>query len=171
MEKFIIIVFLLLSQVGYSQVYLSSNSQHRNSEFKTEEGFSVFAPKKSIQLKTVKSVLGLQIGIAEPILGLSYERLFSSKLAAEVAIGLICVSIGPKVYFSPVRPEKVNFYVGVIGGAGYFSEGSYGYLPIGISRLWKNYIMLSFDVGPHTGNVYSDGEFGPGARFKVGKAF
>lgn len=122
-------------------------------------------------MTSVKSVLGLQAGIAEPLLGLFYERLFSSKLSGEVALGLIGVSIGPKVYFSSVRAEKVNVYMGLIGGAGYFSEGPYGYLPIGISRLGKNNIMVSFDVGPHTGNVYNEGAVGPAARFKVGKAF
>lgn len=171
MEKIIFIVFMLLSQIGYSQVYLSANAPRLNIESTTIESFPEFAPGKSAREERVKSVLSLQIGIAEPLLGLSYERLFSTKVAAEVAIGLIGVSIGPKLYLFSVLPEQVNFYVGVIGGAGYFSEGAYGYLPIGISRLGKNNFMLSFDVGPHTGNGYSNSEFGAGARFRVGKAF
>ncbi|SEI78603.1 hypothetical protein SAMN05192553_101287 [Cyclobacterium xiamenense] len=171
MGKIIVLLFLFVSQIAYSQDNLSFNSDSRHIEYTTKERFPAFSAGKSTKMTSVKSVLGLQAGIAEPLLGLFYERLFSAKLAGEVAVGLIGLSIGPKLYFAPARAGKLNGYIGLIGGAGYFSEGSYGYLPIGISRLWKNNILVSFDIGPHTGNVFSDGEVIPAARFKIGKAF
>ena len=123
------------------------------------------------QAKPVKNVVGLQAATSDPIFGASYERLFSSKVGAEVSIGLIGVSLGPKLYFPSVHSGKVNFHTGAIVGWGWFAEGAYGYLPIGISRLTKHNFLLSFDVGPHTGNVYTNSEIGPGARLRVGKAF
>lgn len=119
---------------------------------------------------TVKNIASLQIAVTDPNLGASYERLFTSHVGAEISVGLIGISLGPKFYFPSVHTEKVVFHTGAIVGWGWFAEGVYGYLPLGISRLTNRNFLLSFDIGPHTGNVFSP-EFGLGARLKVGKAF
>ncbi len=123
-------------------------------------------PKKSLE---VKSILSLKLGITDPLVAISYERLFSDKFGAEVAVGVLGISIGPKFYIPSIRPNKVNFHTGLIVGSGYFAQGMYTYLPIGINRLTRNNFMLSFDLGPQ---YLVDGEeFLPGMSFKIGKAF
>jgi hypothetical protein len=122
---------------------------------------------------SVKNILGLQVGITDPTIGMSYERLFSPNFGAEFSIGLIGISIGPKFYIPSLNTGKVVFHTGIIVGAGFLAEGYFGYLPIGISRITKRNLMISFDIGPQTGNIYSneDSKVAPGARFKIGKAF
>lgn len=116
-----------------------------------------------------KNIISLKAGLTDPVFGLSYERVISSKVAAEIAIGILGLSVGPKFYFPSLRPGKVNFHTGVGMGWGYFAQGMYTYLPIGINRLTKNNFMLSFDLGPQY--LFDNEEFLPGATFKIGKAF
>jgi hypothetical protein len=171
--------YLTLLLILFLNVYAhNASAQNHNAlsllspanESKPWDNAQVFKPNEP---KDLKNILGLQLGITEPVLGLSYERLFSSKVGVEFAIGLIGLSIGPKIYFSSLTPGKVSFYTGIIVGEGYFAEGVFGYLPIGISRLTKSNFIFSLDIGPNTSNVYSNGDsnFAPGARLKVAKAF
>lgn len=140
---------------------INANAQNDNPENAQE--------KNAGKSTDVKNILGLKIGFSDPVLALSYERLFSSHVGAEFQIGILGVSIGPKFYLPSLRPEKVNFHTGVVVGWGYFAQGMYTYLPIGINRLTKSNFMLSFDLGPQ---YLIDGEeFLPGFSLKVGKAF
>jgi hypothetical protein len=117
----------------------------------------------------VKNIISLKAGITDPLLAVVYERLFTPYLGAEVSIGLIGASIGPKVFLPSLRPNKVNFHTGLIFGSGYFAGGGYGYLPIGINRLTKKNFVISLDLGPQY--LFSDEKILPGAAFKIGKAF
>ncbi len=117
----------------------------------------------------VKNIVSLKAGITDPILAVVYERLFTPYLSAELAVGLLGVSIGPRLILPSLRQNKVNFHTGVIFGAGYFAGGGYGYLPIGINRLTKNNFVISLDLGPQY--LFEGEEFLPGGTFKIGKAF
>lgn len=150
--KIVYTIFLLLALSVKVQAQNATN-QVENSEKSTR----------------VKNIVSLKAGITEPILAVVYERLFTPYLGVEAAIGLIGVSIGPKIYLPSLRPNKLNFHTGVIFGAGYFAGGGYSYLPIGINRITKNNFALSFDVGPQY--LFDGEEFLPGATFKIGKAF
>ncbi|MFC3879793.1 hypothetical protein ACFOSV_06380 [Algoriphagus namhaensis] len=119
--------------------------------------------------KRLKNILSAKIGLTDPVLALTYERLLTSNLGIEVQLGFLGGSIGPKVYLPAFRSEKVNFHTGVIIGSGYFAGGSYGYLPIGINRITKKGFVISLDVGPQY--LIDSEEFLPGATFKIGKAF
>jgi hypothetical protein len=145
---------------------LSLNAQAQNATNQAEN---------SAKSSRVKNIVSLKAGITDPILAVVYERLFTPYLGVEAAIGLIGVSIGPKIYLPSLRPNKLNFHTGVIFGAGYFAGGGYSYLPIGINRITKNNFALSFDVGPQyffsEDNVFGGEKFGAGATFKFGKAF
>ena len=163
----LLIFFLSLSAAG--QTYNSTSSLPFENDSKQKGKSQTFEPKESNE---PKNILGLQVGITDPTLGISYERLFSKNFAAEVSAGLIGFSIGPKIYLPSLRPGKMSFYTGVIVGAGSLAEGRFGYIPIGISRLTKTKFSMSFDIGPHTGNVFNDtGSISPGARLRIGQAF
>jgi hypothetical protein len=157
-------LLLVLSFNGIAQtdnvVFSNSSESSSNSKWNSQE-------------TEVKNILGLQVGITDPTVGMSYERLFSPNFGAEFTIGLIGVSIGPKFYLPALSSGKLTFHTGLIVGAGFFAEGTFGYLPIGISRLTKGNLLISFDIGPHTGNAFSniDSKVSPGARLKIGKAF
>ena len=155
----LVLSFNATAQTDNAAISISSESSS-NSKWNSQE-------------TEVKNILGLQIGLTDPTIGMSYERLFSPNFGAEFTIGLIGVSIGPKLYLPSLSSGKVNFHTGIIVGAGFFAEGYFGYLPIGISRITKSKWMLSFDIGPHTGNDFSniDSKVAPGARLKIGKAF
>lgn len=146
-------LLFLLSVTANAQNDNPANTQEKNAGKSTD----------------VKNIIGLKIGITDPLLALSYERLFSSHVGAEFQIGILGVSIGPKFYIPSLRPGKVNFHTGVVVGWGYFAQGMYTYLPIGINRLTKHNFMLSFDLGPQY--LFDSEEFLPGATFKIGKAF
>ena len=163
------ILFPLLIIIGLSNSAIAQIDNTENS-ISTEIGLKSRIKSQDTE---VKNLLGLQLGLTDPTLGMSYERLFTSNFGAEFTIGLIGVSIGPKLYLPSLTSGKVNFHTGLIFGAGFLAEGWFGYLPIGISRITKSKLSLSFDIGPHTGNVYSNdnSKFAPGARLKIGKAF
>lgn len=146
-----LIFFLLLSIQANSQTDSLSGNQN---------------PKKTLE---IKNIISLKLGITDPLLAVSYERLFSPNVGAEVALGVLGISFGPKFYIPSLRPEKVNFHTGVIVGWGYFAEGMYAYLPLGINRLTKNNFVLSFDLGPQY-KIDGD-EFLPGMNLRIGKAF
>jgi len=117
----------------------------------------------------VKNIVSLKVGISDPILAVVYERLFTPYLGAELAVGLLGASIGPKVFIPSLRPKKVNFHTGAVVGWGYFDQGMYGYLPLGINRLTKKNLVFSFDIGPKY--RFDEEEFLFGATLKIGKAF
>lgn len=119
--------------------------------------------------RQVKNIISLKVGITDPLLAVVYERLFTPYLGVEAAIGVLGVSIGPKIFLPSLRSDKVNFHTGLIFGSGYFAGGGYGYLPIGINRLTKNNFVISLDLGPQY--LFEGEEFLPGATFKIGKAF
>jgi hypothetical protein len=163
----LLLFFLSISAAG--QTYSSSSSIALENNSNQKRKPQTFEPKESNE---PKNILGLQVGITDPTFALSYERLLFKNFAAEVSAGLIGFSIGPKIYLPSLRPGKMSFYTGVIVGAGALAEGQFGYLPIGISRLTKTKFSISFDIGPHTGNVFNDtGSISPGARLRIGQAF
>jgi hypothetical protein len=123
--------------------------------------------QKSFEIK--KNILGVKVGITDPVFAVVYERLFTPFLGMEVEVGFLGASIGPKIFLPSLRPQKVNFHTGVIIGSGYFAGGGYGYLPIGINRVTKDNFVISLDLGPQY--LFDGEEFLPGATFKIGKAF
>ncbi|MBN3520957.1 hypothetical protein JYB62_13190 [Algoriphagus lutimaris] len=159
-----LVLFLSLKVNAQNDIY--ATSQKPDTYSKPKENTSVKTPGESDE---VKNIMSIKAGITDPFLAFTYERLFSQKVGAEVAIGLIGLSVGPKFYLPSIRPEKVNFHTGVVVGWGFFAQGMYGYLPIGINRLTKNNFMLSFDVGPQY--IFEDEQFLPGINFRIGKAF
>ena len=150
--KIVYTLFLLLA--------LSFNAQAQNATNQVESS------EKSTR---VKNILSLKVGITDPLLAVVYERLFTPYLSAELAVGLLGASIGPRLILPSLRQNKVNFQTGLVVGWGYFDQGMYGYLPLGINRLTRNNFVLSFDIGPKY--RFDDEEFWPGATFKIGKAF
>ena len=150
--KIVCTLFLLL--------VLSLNAQAQNTHNQVEN---------SGKSAPVKNIVSLKAGITDPLLAVVYERLLTPFLSAELGVGLFGASIGPKVYLPSLRPIKVNFHTGVVVGWGYFAQGMYSYLPIGINRITKNNFALSFDIGPQY--LFDGEEFLPGATFKIGKAF
>ena len=131
--------------------------------------FNAFAQNENSNSAPLKNILGVKVGITDPLFAVVYERLFTRNLGAELEVGFLGASIGPKIFIPSLRPNKVNFHTGLIFGAGYFAGGGYSYLPIGINRLTKNNIVISLDLGPQL--LFSDNEILPGGTFKIGKAF
>lgn len=159
-----LVLFLSLNVNAQNDNYTTLQKSDTNS--KSEENTYVKTPGESAD---VKNIISLKAGFTDPFLAFTYERLFSQKVGAEVGIGLIGLSVGPKFYLPSLRPEKVNFHTGIVVGWGFFAQGMYGYLPIGINRLTKNNFMLSFDVGPQY--IFEDEQFLPGINLRIGKAF
>ena len=131
--------------------------------------FNAFAQNENSTSAPLKNILGVKVGITDPLFAVVYERLFTRNIGAELEVGFLGASIGPKIFIPSLRPNKVNFYTGLIFGSGYFAGGGYSYLPIGINRLTKNNIVISLDLGPQL--LFSDSEVLPGGTFKIGKAF
>lgn len=63
-----------------------------------------------------KNNISAHLGIFDPWLGVSYERLITSFWGIDAAVGLIGGSIGTKVYFPRVSNGKISLYTGISEG-------------------------------------------------------
>lgn len=116
-----------------------------------------------------KNIISMKLGVDDPLLGISYERLLSQHITTEIQIGLLGASFGAKYYFSDIQNKKVNYYIGVIPGWG-FPGGRKTYFPIGINLFTKNNFRFSFDAGPRIWHEENEENF-MGFSLKFGKRF
>lgn len=115
-----------------------------------------------------KTFLSLKLGIDDPWIGFTYERVIEQRLGLEFQIGILGAAIGGKLYAPTVEYNKINAYVGVLTGIGF--GGQKTYFPIGFQVVSEKGFRFSIDGGPRIWHDSTD-EGGVGASIKIGKGF
>ena len=107
------------------------------------------------------------IGIDDPWIGVTYERLVNENVGLEGQIGLFGASIGVKYYFLAPKIKSFNFSIGVSQGYGIL--GFRVYLPVAVNFWSQGNYRYSFDIGPNISLGNEDSY--PSFSFKIGKGF
>ena len=116
----------------------------------------------------LKNTVSATIGVFDPWLGVSYERVLFSRWGIDASVGLIGGSIGTKFYFPKLSDGKISFLVGFSEGI-LLLIGAKHYVPAGMTFLGKNGVRFSLDLGPQ---IYHDSnEIQFGLSLKLGKSF
>jgi len=115
------------------------------------------------------NVLGAQMGLTDPWLGISYERLINPHWGVEAGVGLFGGSIGTKVYFPKLSDGKISLYTGISEGI-LLLIGARHYIPVGFTFLSSGGFRMNLDAGPQI--FYDPNEERQlGVTLKLGKAF
>lgn len=115
-----------------------------------------------------KTFLSLKLGIDDPWIGFTYERVILQRVGLEFQIGILGAAIGGKLYAPTVEYRKFNAYVGLLTGIGF--GGHKTYFPFGFQVVSEKGFRFSIDGGPRIWHDSSD-EGGVGASIKIGKGF
>ncbi|MDT7832960.1 hypothetical protein RQM59_11250 [Flavobacteriaceae bacterium S356] len=104
-----------------------------------------------------KNAVSFSLFGTSPILGITYERLLTNTISAEVGVGLIGLGAGVNYYPLGLKARKVNFYTGL--KYSYIEDfillnldeqfyDSKVYIPIGINYLSPWNMNFGLDIGP-----------------------
>ena len=161
--KIITLYILLISPNVSTQTPLN---QTVNPSKNTTETLTTNPSRIATDLK--KTISGT-IGLFDPWIGVSYERLFFSRWGIDASLGIIGGSIGTKFYFPKVSEGKVSFLIGLSEGI-LLLIGTKHYVPAGITYLSNKGFRFSIDFGPQ---IYHDPneEIQFGMSIKLGKSF
>lgn len=124
-----------------------------------------------------KNITSISLLGVTPVLGFSYERLFTQKFSMEIGVGFLSLGLGMKYYPWGMKTNKLLFHTGIGVAASEFhkkpmidGEGFVSYIPLGISYLGKRSLIIGANVGPGTSyfnfqNILIHGNLNVGVRF------
>lgn len=148
-----------------------------NSSF-NDEGLETIKRKQHNNRKGnfPKTFLSLKLGIDDPWIGFTYERVILQRVGLEFQIGILGAALGGKLYAPTVEYKKFNAYVGVLTGIGFGGHkntfiqklNSEGEL-IWVKQLESEHTSLGYDIDlDKTGNVYVLGGYSGKVDFDPG---
>jgi len=108
--------------------------------------FSQSDPAVSIPFKSNSLSIGL-LGAPAYAAGLSYEHMFTRRIALEAGVGIFASGLGVKYYITDPKQRRLNYYTGPYFMVYYDNPSMMYYLPVGISYYTKKNMQFSFDAG------------------------
>jgi hypothetical protein len=123
----------------------------------------------------VMNIVSVMVGTSRQLFGISHERLYSPNFGLEASLRILGIAFGiaagANVYLPAIEPGKLAFRAGLNYGMmaylfGY--EENFAQIPIGITYLTRNNLVLGVDAGPLWTN---QGGIKLGLSVKIGKAF